>query len=524
MTVGPDGDPRGTAPPPGPSGTADELGRRHVRGSALFTVGRLLSMLFTVSTQVAIVRYLPVEEYGAFAYALVIVSTGRLLLSLGQGSVLSRFVSLYEERGDPARTAGSLLLGAMTVAVTGTALLVASLLLVDELATSGLEGGPELSALLLVLILLAPLEALDELFLAVFAAMTKARSIFVRRYLLVPGLRLLVVLLMVVTSQDAVFLAVGYVAVQGLGLLVYAALLVRLLRERGLLGYLRPRRVALPVRAVLALAVPSLTGTLVYLSMNFGSVVLLSLSWGAAEIALYRAVFPAARLNQFVFTAFSTLYLPMAARLFARDDRAGARDAYWHTAVLLAVASFPVFAMTSVFAPHTTVVLFGERYADSSTVLLLLSVGYYLNVALGFNMNTLVVFGRGRRLLAINTAAAVANLAGCAVLVPEHGAVGVAVANALTLLLQNGLYQWSLRGTLDTGFVDRRHVRPYLLVAVATGVLVALRAAVDPSFPVAVVLVGVVSLALVRLTRAQLRLAEVFPEVRRVPGLRSLVG
>ncbi|MFP5218772.1 MAG: hypothetical protein ACLGIG_03430 [Actinomycetes bacterium] len=520
MTAGRDGEP----PAPAAPASAADLGKRHVRGSALFTLGRVLSLLFTVSTQVAIVRYLPVDEFGAFAYALVIVSTGRLLLSLGQGSVLSRFLSLYEEQGDRARMVGSLLLGAMTVAVTGTALLIAALLFVDELATSGLEGGTELSALLLVLILLAPLEALDELFIAVFASMTKARSIFVRRYLLVPGLRLLVVLLMIVTSQDAVFLAVGYVAVQGFGLLLYGVLLVRLLRARGLLGYLRPHRVVLPVRAVLALAVPSLTGTLVYLSMNFGSVVLLSLYWGAAEIALYRAVFPAARLNQFVYTAFSTLYLPMAARLFARDDVDGARTAYWQTAVLLLVGSFPVFAMTSVFAPLTTVVLFGERYAESAAVLLLLSLGYYLNVALGFNANTLVVFGRGRRLLAVNGTAAAANLALCAVLVREHGAVGVAVANAVTLLLQNALYQGSLMATLRTGFVDRAHLRPYVMVALATAALWGFRAAADPSFPVAVVAVAVVSLVLVRLTRRELRLGDTFPELRRVPGVRLLVA
>lgn len=509
---------------PVPTASAADLGRRHVRGSALFTVGKLVALLFTVSTQVAVVRYLPVEEYGAFAFALVIVSTGRLLLSLGQGGVLSRFVSLYDEQGDPARMVGSLLLGAVTVAVTGSALLIAALLFVDDLAAAGLEGGSEIAALLLVLVLLAPLEALDELFIGVFAAMTKARSIFVRRYLLVPGLRLAVVLAMIATAQDAVFLAVGYVAVQALGLLVFGVLLVRILHARGLLGYLRPRRVVLPVRAVLALAVPSLTGTLVYLSMNFGSVVLLSVYWGAAEIALYRAVFPAARLNQFVFTAFSTLYLPMAARLFARNDLDGARDAYWHTAVLLVVASFPVFAMTSVFAPLTTVVLFGERYADSAGVLLLLSLGYYLNVALGFNANTLMVFGRGRRLLALNGTAAAANLALCALLVPDHGAIGVAVANALTLLLQNVLYQWSLRTTLATSFVDRRHLRPYLLVLLATGLLWGLRVVADPSFPVAVVAVGLVSLLLLRLTRRQLRLGETFPELRRVAALRWLTG
>ena len=123
------------------------------------------------------------------------------------------------------------------------------------------------------------------------------------------------------------------------------------------------------VRDVLRLALPTLTGELVFLSMTTGSVVLLSLYWGAGEIASYAAVLPAARLNQFVFSAFATLYLPTASRLFARGDVAASARAYWHTAVVVAVFSFPVLAMTTVFATGTTELLFGERYSSSASVL-----------------------------------------------------------------------------------------------------------------------------------------------------------
>jgi len=79
----------------------------------------------------------------------------------------------------------------------------------------------------------------------------------------------------------------------------------------------------------------------------------------------------------------------MASRLFARGDHAALRADYWRTAAFLAVASFPVFAMTGPFASTTTVFLFGQRYEDSAVILAVMSAGYYLNSALGFNMVTL---------------------------------------------------------------------------------------------------------------------------------------
>jgi O-antigen/teichoic acid export membrane protein len=502
--------------------SADEMGRRHVRGSALFTGGRLISLVFTVATQVVIVRYLAVTEYGAFAYALALVGAGRMLLSLGQGKILSRFLSVFDEQREFGKMLGSLFLGVLTVALTSGLGLVLLLVFADRVAESAL-GSNEAVTVLLVLVLLAPMEALDEIFISVFAVFTKARSIFVRKYLLTPGLRLAVVLLMAGTGQSVLFLAIGYVAAQLFGLVVYTWMLAGILRKRKLLGYLRPSRISVPVRAVFALAIPSLTGVFVYLSMNTGSVILLSMYWGAAEIAAYRAVFPAARLNQFIFTAFTTLYLPMAARLFARGDSKGTHDTYWHTAVFLLVFSFPVFAMTTVFAPLTTVTLFGARYENSSSVLALLSLGYYLNVALGFNAHTLGVFGRGRHLIAVNAVAAVGNLLMCLLLIPTYGAVGVAVANCLTLLLQNLLNQWGLTRTIDTSFLDRRYRRPYVLVAATGLVLWGVESAFSPGLLIALPLVAVAGIVLLFLTRRDLRLQQTFPELARIALLRPFV-
>lgn len=505
-----------------PASDAARLGREQVRGSTLLLAGRVAAMLFALLTQVLVVRALSKGEYGAFAYALSIVSAGRLLLSLGQGKILSRFLAIDSERRDYGRMFGSMLVTTVTIVVTSTLLLVTLWLSADGLVGAAVDE-PGAVEVLLVLMFLAPLEALDQVFVSLFAVFSRPREIFFRKYLLTPALRLAVVVVLVVTEGGAALLAAGYVVTQAIGIVVYVVLLRRLLRDQGLLVHFHRRRLRFPVRRMLAFSLPTLTGELTYLSMNTGSVVLLGLYRGAADIAAYRAVFPLGRLNQYVFASFVTLYLPMAARLFARADRSGTRQTYWHTAVFLTVLSFPVFAMTAVFARTTTVTLFGDRYASSAAVLAVLSAGFYFNAALGFNAYTLQVYGRLRWLLVLNVGTAALNLAVCLALIPRYGALGVAAANCATLVVQNIGNQVALAKTIGTALVDRDHARPYLVVLAGTAVLAGVELGLRPGFVVALAASAGVWGAVLLLTRRWLQLGRVFPELLKVPGLRVLV-
>jgi hypothetical protein len=72
-----------------------------------------------------------------------------------------------------------------------------------------------------------------------------------------------------------------------------------------------------------------------------------------------------------------------AARLFARNDRAGIARLYWQTAAWVAVLSFPILVLTTSLAPTVTGLLFGAKYRDSWVYLALVSFGYYFSAALG---------------------------------------------------------------------------------------------------------------------------------------------
>lgn len=519
-------EPGAARPPTGPAAEgADAAGatRSHVRGSSLFLAGRSLSLVVNFAVQVLIARYLTTTEYGAFAYALSLVAFGEVAVTVGLDRAISRFLPIYEERGDWPRLFGTLIMVIGTVLSLGLCLV----LLVEGLGEAfvGRVIDDDLTAsLLLILILLAPIQALDTIMANLFAVFASPRAIFFRKYVLTPGLRLAVVALLVLGELGVTFLAVGYVLTGLVGVAAYVLVLGTVLRSRGVTAHFDRRAVRYPIRATLAYTIPLLTTDVVYLVMNTIDAVLVGYFHGLDAVATLRVVAPVAGLNVIVASSFALLFTPAAARLFAREDRPGIADLYWQTAAWMAVLSFPLFALTFAFSHPVTVGLYGERYAASAAVLSLLALGRYFDTALGFNGLTLRVYGDMRWLVGVNAAAVIVNILLALALVPAFGAVGAAAGTCLTLLAFNLAKQYALHRVAGIPPFDRRFVRVYGSFAVVVAALAIVQLTIAPSLPVAIVAAGAGSLLVLGLARRTLRVASTFPELLRFPFARRLLG
>ncbi|MGH8883905.1 MAG: oligosaccharide flippase family protein [Egibacteraceae bacterium] len=506
-------------PPP----TGKTASAKQIRGSTILLVGRLLSKVTNAAATILISRYLSKSDYGAFAYGLSIVSLGETIVTLGLDRAVTRFVPIYEERGEYKKLFGTLVL------VVGVVL---GLSIGGYLLLLGLQGwiagslvrDRQVLGLLLILVVLSPIQAIDGLLMGMFSVFSSPKAIFFRRNVLAPLLTITVVGLLVLGHADVRFLAVGYVLAGVAGVGIYTWVLLRMMRKRGLSARFSWRGLELPWAEVLSFTIPVLTSDLVYTVLHTSDVVLLERYHGTVEIAAFRVVAPVADANQVVFSAFVLLFTPLAARLFARNDRRGLNDLYWQTAVWIAVFSFPIFALTSSLAHPLTVLLFGQRYGSSATYLALLSIAYYVNAAFGFNGLTLKVYGLLRYIVAMNFVVIVVNLGLNLLLIPRYGALGAAIGTSGTLIVFNVLKQAGLGLGTGIKILDRRYLRVYLVIAANAAALYVVQAFVRPSIVVTVALATVSSFLVLRLARSQLNVGEIFPELLRVPYVRKLLG
>lgn len=523
----------------GPTATSSPTSARsQIRGSSLMLVGRAISMAVNFLVQVLTVRYLTKTDYGAFAYALSIVDLGQSVATFGLDRTITRFLSIDDEEGRYDRLFGTLVFTLATIGGLGLAVI----LLVDgiqAMVPGSVPTDGHAATLLLILILLAPIQSLDSILTGVLSVFASPRSIFIRRFVVAPGLKLAVIILLVLGQASVEFLAWGYVAAGIIGLVVYVVLIGRLFRVRGLWERFRPRSLEFPIREIVMFTVPLLTTDLVYIVLNTSDAILLGWFRDAEAVGAFKVVIPAAGLNQLVFSSFTLLFVPAAARLFARKDQEGVRDLYWQTAIWMAVMSFPLFALTFSLAGDVTRTLYGDRYADSALFLAMLSFAYYFNTALGFNGLTLRVYGAMRSIVLINVAAAVLNLVLNLALIPLYGALGAAIGTTITLITHNVLKQVGLNRTTGISLFDPRYLRVYVVIAVGALALLVVQAALGPFrgsaevglgfvrldlvFMAELGLAAVVSAVVFILTRSELRIEETLPELARIPVLGRLV-
>lgn len=495
---------------------------RHLRGSTLLVFGKFVGLGLDLATQILIVRALSRTEYGAFAFALSVASLAATVGLLGLDKTVSRFVPIYDEEGDQRRLAGSLVLAFGVVAFVSGAMVIALIGLQTRIGEEIVEN-EQARTLLLILFLLAPMRAFDSLITACFAIFGSARSIVLRRNVVAPGLQLAVVSLVLVTDQPPEVLAAGYVLAGFAGLALFAVVLVRLLRRSGILRLIASGDVSVPVRALMGFSLPLMSSDVVFLLRTSAVIILLQYLATSSEVAAYGAVLPLARQNLVVYQAFAFLFVPAAARLHARGENDRLRNMYWQTSAWIAVATFPALAASVALAGPVTVLLFGEAYADSGTVLAILAVGHYVTAALGFNALTLRVQGSVRFIVAVDVVAAIVSLGASLLLIERFGAVGAGAATALTLITQNTLYQVGLARS-PVGLPLARHVVTFGVIAAAVIGLAALQIAVAPPLPVGIGLVGLASLVLLAASRDSLEIGRYFPELLKVPLIGGLIG
>ena len=478
-----------------------------------------------LGVQVLLVRSLTKGDYGIFAYALSVIATIGTVSTFGLDRGLARFVAMYEERGDTRKVWGTIVLQMTTIVGIGLSTVAVVIGFHGWIGRSVVDN-PRLGSLLAVMVLLAPVQAVDNMAGALFSVFAKPKAIFVRRFVLAPVLRLAIVGLLALGNRDIFFLGIGYVVAGIFGLLLYGSLMRRTLRARGLLTPASPGqpRFDLPIAEVTAFTLPLLASDAMFVVLNTSDVVILGHTAGSAAVGSYRSVLPIARLNQLVLNSFSMLFAPLMARLWARGDREALGEAYWQTAAWVAVLSFPVLAFSLGLAGPLTTTLFGARYAGS--------VPYPAHPGAGLLLQRLSGVQRGdpqddRAGVAGGVdrgrAALVFNLAANLLLIPAFGAMGAACGTGASVAFYNLAKQWGLRRGSGVRVFEPRYAPLYATIVLGAAVLLAVDLTAM-SVVVRVLAVAAATALVLWTGRHLLMVGDLFPELRRVPLMGRLLG
>lgn len=495
-----------------------ESTRKQIRGSSLLLAGRGFSLVINLVTQIVVIRYLSRLDYGAFAWSFSVIEMAALGAAFGMDKSLSRFGAMYHERGDFRRLCGVLILSTGVVLTLGAVAVVSVWAFSAELATL-LAIDPVTVSLLVLLIILVPANAFSSVSLSVYAFLGKTNTVFARRHVLGPSIRLAGVITAILLHGGLQYIAMAYLVSGLIAVLIDAVLVSVYLREEKIPQKLKQHRPLIPLREFFGYSLPLLTSDVAFLVR--GTFIVFMLGWLAdtSASASFRAVLPIVKLNELILINFTILFMPLATRLFSQSQEDQLGEMFQRTSIWAMVLSFPIFAVCITLAPTLTVLLFGKEYADASIILVILSSGYFVQAMFGFNSQLMKVLGMVRTFMALDLLATAFALIMCWWLIPGYGAQGAAIGVTSAIILHSLSKYLAVRFLTSYTQKSTDFNKSFLITGSCALFLILAQILFELHWIAGVLLAASSSMIVFSFNRQLMDITSFFPELKRVPLL-----
>lgn len=159
--------------------------------------------------------------------------------------------------------------------------------------------------------------------------------------------------------------------------------------------------------------------------------------WGEAEeLGIYSAASKTVLMTSLILIAMNSITAPKYARLYKDNDMKGlAKLAENSSKILLSLVLLPTGIL--LIFPEWIMGWFGNEFVVGATILMILTVGQFINVVCGSVGYILTMTGNEVKMRNIIFFTAVINVLLSIVLVKIYGVMGVAIATAFSIILWN---------------------------------------------------------------------------------------
>jgi len=212
-----------------------------------------------------------------------------------------------------------------------------------------------------------------------------------------------------------------------------------------------------------------------------------------AEVGIYQAASQSSLLFATILGAMNAIFSPMIAELIHQKEKQQLEELFRVSTKWGLYLSVPLF-LTLCFVPREVMtVVFGLQYEGGYMLLVILAVAQLVNVGTGAVNILLIMAGYQKRWLVTSTVMLAVNIGLNALLIPQVGLVGAAVATAATVcgLFVAGLLQ--VRHLLKIWPYDGRYLKGFLATLLTALALWGLQSANVASPALALTLALVIS-------------------------------
>jgi O-antigen/teichoic acid export membrane protein len=402
-----------------------------VRGAAGTFVLKIANKLLAFITTLILAKTLGVSGYGAYSYILSIVALLSIPSVMGMDRLLIRDVARYRTEGQWGLIRGLIRwTNSMVMVISITILLLAwSITALFFKGNSNLN----LSAFWIALMLI-PLNGLIRLRQTALQGLQKVIAGQMPELLIQPALLIIFLL--------AVFVFMKYPAVVHTSILlnVISSSLVFFagiyLLKKNLPPEIKNAAVHYRKSEWLRTIMPFFAIAVVQIINQRANIVMLGSIEGPHAAGIYAVAERLADLITFILVATNTAIAPVIASLYASNEKQRLQRMVKKIVRVLFLTALPVVITFIVFGKWI-LLLFGRGFTDGYPVLVILSAGQFVNVSMGPVGLLLTMTGNEAHALRGLALSAGLNVILNLLLIPSLGAMGSALAGAMSLITWN---------------------------------------------------------------------------------------
>ncbi|MUV57115.1 oligosaccharide flippase family protein [Halogeometricum sp. CBA1124] len=408
------------------SDSIDDLFQELLKGGGVAFGASLFSKAVGFVFNITLARFLGASGYGLFVLGLTVAHFAQPVALLGLPDGIVRYVSKYRSEDRPAKVRGTVLTSIGISAAFAVVLGAGVFLFAGELATRVFDE-PELVQILPLFGLAVPFYVLLQTSTSVAVGFKRIEYQQVVRNVLFPLLKLGAVggaLLLGYQLQGAVS---GLVVAVALASVAGVVVIPRLFTEIELRGAVDPE-----VSRLLRYSLPVFLSGFSYLALNQIDRLVLGAFRPSSAVGIYNASSVLSQQGVLFFAAIVTIFNPIASDLYSSGSIERLQTVYRTVTRWILMLSFPIAVVGSLFATEL-LRLFNAQFVAGVPILVLLFGAQLLYVAVGPAGELLQMSGFQDIVLLDTVSMLVVNVVLNLLLVPRYGAIGAAVATAVSI-------------------------------------------------------------------------------------------
>lgn len=411
---------------PSEGSSIEDLFQQILRGSGIAFGASLFSKAVGFAFNIVLARFLGASGYGLFVLGWTVTQFAQPVALLGLPDGIVRYVSKYRGEGAAAKVRGTVFTSLTVSGLLGV-VFGAGIFLFSRPLAARVFDEPELVQILPLFGATLPFYVLLHTSTSVAVGFKRVEFQQAIRNVLLPVLKLGFVGAALLIGYQLEGAVLGLILAVALASFAGLAVVPRLFSDFELRG-----AVETEPGQLLRYSLPVFLSGFSYMALNQVDRLVLGAFRPSSAVGIYNASSVLSQQGVIFFAALVTIFNPVASDLYSRGATERLQTVYQTVSRWVLILSIPVTVLGSLFAAEL-LLLFETQFVEGVPILVLLFAAQLLYVGVGPAGEVLQMSGFQDIVLLDTVTMLGANVVLNLLLVPRYGAIGAAVATAVSI-------------------------------------------------------------------------------------------